>query len=103
MATTFSHPKDWNYLKELCLTYPRHIAESKIIRFAVEHHLEFLKKKSNQTITDFADKYPFGLDSDIKLWKTTIKEMDAAGLRDLQKLLKKREGLVSDEVYKRTR
>lgn len=101
-ASTFSHPKDWTCLDELSSKYPRHVGVSKIIRIAIEEQNTKLNKKSNQSIEDFADKYAFDLESDVKIWKTAIKAMDVVEVRELQKLLKKREGLVGDEVYKRT-
>ena len=102
MSTCFTYPKDWNCLEQLCSKYPRHIGVSKIIRIAVEEYNKILSKKTNQLIEDFADKYAFNLESDIKVWKAAIKAMDAVDVRELQKLLKKREGLVGDELYKRT-
>ena len=70
---------------------------------AIEDQNERLNKKSNQSITDFADKYPFGLDSDVKIWKASLKEMSPIEVSELAKLLKKREGLVTDELIKRAR
>lgn len=103
MATTFSHPKDWTCLEELCKTYPRNVCESKIIRITIEEALKFKKRNGSQSLEDFAEKYSFNLSSDLKVWKAAIKSMDVVEVRELQQLLKKREGLVADEVYKRTR
>ena len=103
MSTCFTYPKDWDCLDELASKYPRSVGISKIIRIAIEEQNKRLEKKSNQSIEDFAEKYAFGLDSDVKIWKAQLKEMDATELRELQQLLKKREGLVGDEVYKRTK
>ena len=99
---SFTYPSNWECFNKLCDLYPRNVGKSKIFRITVEEALANKKKNGSQSITDFADKYAFGLDSDVKLWKTSIKEMDAVELRELQKLLKKREGLVGDELYKRT-
>ena len=99
---SFTFPKEWNCFEELCSKYPRNINASKIFRLTVEAQLEAKNRKSNQSIVDFADKYSFDLESDVKVWKAAIKSMDVVEVRELQKLLKKREGLVGDEVYKRT-
>lgn len=103
MATTFSHPKDWKCLEELCSKFSRNIGQSKIIRIAIEEHNKFLSKKSNQSITDFANKYAFDLESDVMLWKVAVKAMTPIEISELSKLLKKREGLVTDELIKRAR
>ena len=102
-ATTFSHPLDWKCLDELCAKYPRAISESKIIRIAIEEQLILKNKKGSQSITDFADKYAFGLDSDVKIWKASIKTMTPIEISELATLLKKRTGLVTDELIKRAK
>jgi hypothetical protein len=82
--------------------YPRNVNASKIFRITVEEALALKNKNGSQSLEDFADKWAFGLESDIKVWKASIKAMDATQLRELQQLLKKREGLVGDALYKRT-
>ena len=103
MATTFSHPKDWTCLDELCKKYPRNVCESKIIRITIEEALKLKNRNGSQSLEDFAEKYAFNLSSDLKVWKAAIKAMDVIEVRELHLLIKKREGLVGDEVYKRTR
>jgi len=102
MATTLSHPKNWTCIDALWAKYPRGMGLSKVLRIAVEDQLTRLNKKSNQSIEDFADKYSFDLESDVKRWKAAVIVMPVAEIRELQQLLKKREGLVSDILYKRT-
>ena len=101
MATTFSHPKNWTCIDALWAKYPRGVGLSKVLRIAVEDQLARLNKKSNQTIESFVDKYAFDLESDVKVWKMAIKSMSAIEISELAKLLKKREGLVTDELIKR--
>jgi hypothetical protein len=100
---SFSIPQNWNCFKELCSTYPRNVKDSKVFRITVEEALVNKNKKGSQSITDFANKYAFGLDSDVKLWKEAIKTMTLEEVRELHKTLRKREGLLGDEVVKRTR
>lgn len=99
---SFTHPESWKCFKTLCDLYPRNIGASKVFRITVEEALQLKNKKGSQSITDFAAKWAFGLDSDINVWKASIKTMNTAELRELQQILKKREGLVSDALYKRT-
>lgn len=100
---SFTFPKSWNCFEELCSKYPRSINASKVFRITVEDALKIKNRKSNQSIEDFADKYAFGLESDIKIWKDAIKNMNLDEVRELHKTLRKREGLLGDEVVKRTR
>lgn len=99
---SFTYPQDWKCFDKLCEMYPRNVGASKIFRITVEEALKLKEKKSNQSIEDFADKWAFGLESDIKVWKQSLKAMKPEEIRELHKLLKKREGLVGDELYKRT-
>jgi len=103
MSECFTYPDDWKCFEELCSKYPRNIGKSKIFRMTVEDQLKLKNKKSNQSITDFADKYAFDLESDVKLWKESMKGMSIDEVRELHKLLRKREGLIGDELVKRTR
>ena len=98
---SFTHPESWKCFKSLCDLYPRNIGASKVFRITVEEALQTKNKKGSQSITDFACKYAFNLDSDLAIWKASIKSMSPIELTELAKLLKKREGLVSEELYKR--
>ena len=102
MSRCFTYPNNWKCLDELSSKYPRHVGVSKIIRIAIEDQNTKLAKKSNQSIEDFADKYAFDLESDVKLWKSSMKGMNTTEIRELTQLLRKRLGLADDELVKRT-
>lgn len=99
---SFTYPENWNCFQKLCDTYPRTMGMSKIFRITVEEALANKMRKSNQSIEDFAEKYAFNLESDISVWKSAVKAMKPDEIRELAKLLKKRESLVSEELFKRT-
>jgi hypothetical protein len=100
---SFSHDKDWNCYDDLIKEYPVAIQRSigsKIIREAIELFAKTKKSKSLVTMDDYGNAPR--LDLEQKEWKKILKAMSITDVRDLQKLLGKRKGLVDDEVYKRT-
>ena len=99
---SFTYPNNWKCFEELCSKYPRNISDSKVFRLTVEDQLKLKNRKSNQDIGDFADKYAFDLESDVRLWKSSMKGMNTVEVRELTQLLRKRLGLADDELVKRT-
>ena len=101
---TISYPNDWKCLDNLLDKMPRSMDRSKTIVVAIEQMLEKVTNKPFVSLDNFGtpDTITPDLHMDIKLWNKLLKTMDIVEVRNLQKLMTKRKGLVDDEVYKRT-
>ncbi len=100
---SYSVPDGWNCLAELLEILPRSMDASKTIKLAVENLLEKVQNKPFISLDNFETEITVpDLPMDLKLWKKLLKDMSIPDVRDLHKLMTKRQSLVDDEIYRRT-
>jgi hypothetical protein len=76
---------------------------SKTVKLAIEGLLEKVTKKPFVSLDSFSTTETIPeLRLDNKVFSKLLKDMDIIEIRNLQKLMTRKQGLVDDEVYKRT-
>ena len=100
---SFSFPDDWKCLDNLLEKMPRSMDASKTVKLAVEGLLEKVTKKPFVSLDSFSEEVTIPeLKLDNKTFSKLLRGMDIVEVRDLQKLITRKQGLVDDEIYRKT-
>lgn len=76
---------------------------SKTVKLAVEGLLEKVTKKPFVSLDSFSEEVTIPeLKLDNKTFSKLLRGMDIVEVRDLQKLITRKQGLVDDEIYRKT-